>query len=293
MSETLDSIYNQTYGVKNIELIISDDCSSDNTVPIIKTWLKNKTDDFYKVVILESSENKGVVKNCNQAWKNATSNWIKSIAGDDILLPNCLKDNSEIVENKDDLAVLFSLMDGFCVDASGCKIKTRVYPPLYQQRILMKSASEQLAYLSYGDLGAAPSSFINREKLQRIGYADERFKLIEDLPLWYKFAKAGYSLSFLSQKTVLYRMSGDSISNSSSFLLNETFVKDLILIDKLIIIPDLHKIKILLKIRKLLWPRLALLIIFIFGNKRNYLSKKLLSLCLLVKPNGIRRLFEK
>jgi len=43
--ETLDSIYNQTY--PNIELVISDDSSSDNTVELVNEWVsleKNKKD---------------------------------------------------------------------------------------------------------------------------------------------------------------------------------------------------------------------------------------------------------
>ena len=36
IEETLESIFNQTY--QTIELIISDDCSKDNTVQIVEKW---------------------------------------------------------------------------------------------------------------------------------------------------------------------------------------------------------------------------------------------------------------
>ena len=43
----LDSVLNQTY--KNIELIIIDDFSNDNSVTIIENWiLKNKTGVFIR-----------------------------------------------------------------------------------------------------------------------------------------------------------------------------------------------------------------------------------------------------
>ena len=42
--ETLDSIFEQTY--KNIELIITDDGSSDNTVELCREWLTHYGDRF-------------------------------------------------------------------------------------------------------------------------------------------------------------------------------------------------------------------------------------------------------
>ena len=40
LEETLDSIIEQTY--PNIQLIILDDCSSDNSVELINAWIKKK-----------------------------------------------------------------------------------------------------------------------------------------------------------------------------------------------------------------------------------------------------------
>ncbi len=57
LEEQIDSILNQTY--KNIKLIISDDCSTDNTIDILKKY--ESEDSRVKVYIQE--ENLGVVKN--------------------------------------------------------------------------------------------------------------------------------------------------------------------------------------------------------------------------------------
>ena len=43
--ETLDSIYAQTY--PRLELIISDDCSSDQTVDICQKWLSKYKNSFF------------------------------------------------------------------------------------------------------------------------------------------------------------------------------------------------------------------------------------------------------
>lgn len=48
--ETLESVKAQTY--KNIELIISDDYSLDNTVEICKKWITENSDRFVNTKII-------------------------------------------------------------------------------------------------------------------------------------------------------------------------------------------------------------------------------------------------
>ncbi|MGQ7094825.1 glycosyltransferase family 2 protein, partial [Escherichia coli] len=69
IEETLNSVLLQSYGAENIELIITDDCSKDNTVSIIKKWSVYNKNKFYRVVLIENSVNKGVSENCNIGWK--------------------------------------------------------------------------------------------------------------------------------------------------------------------------------------------------------------------------------
>ncbi|AIU87872.1 glycosyltransferase family 2 protein [Pectobacterium versatile] len=285
--ETLDSILAQSYGSENIELIISDDGSKDNTIDVINLWLKNNEFFFKRVKLIANSINSGVPKNCNLAWKAASCDWIKTIAGDDILLSNCLELNMNEVNKKPDVAVIFSLMDGFSVNNLNDKILKISYPPKYQQKILLSSANEQLKYLRYGDISGAPTAFINNKKLVEINYADERMQLIEDLPMWYNFVRSGHKLHFFPEKTVLYRMDGDSITNSKSRLINVNFINDLMKVDTYIINHDLSYKDSFLKFRKYLWPRGALFIARTFNNKYGAVAKIMLSTVLLMKPGSI------
>jgi alpha-1,3-rhamnosyltransferase len=67
--ETLDSIKAQTYD--NIELIISDDYSSDNTVDICREWLSKHKDSFVSVKLITSDKNTGIAPNANRGWYQA------------------------------------------------------------------------------------------------------------------------------------------------------------------------------------------------------------------------------
>ncbi len=48
--EALESIKSQTY--KNIELIISDDCSTDNTIELCKQWISDNGKCFVNCELL-------------------------------------------------------------------------------------------------------------------------------------------------------------------------------------------------------------------------------------------------
>ena len=104
--KTLESIYNQTW--KDIELIIKDDASTDNTVELCRKWIEKNNNRFIRTEILAVSERKGPAANFNRGIRAAKAEWIKPVAGDDALLPNCIQDNMDYVSKHPETKVLFS-----------------------------------------------------------------------------------------------------------------------------------------------------------------------------------------
>jgi glycosyltransferase involved in cell wall biosynthesis len=92
VKETLDSILAQTY--PNIQLIISDDGSTDNTKEIIRTWLKENNSNN-NVVFLDHKINRGITKNLNSGLPYVKGEFIRQIGCDDILLPNAVAITTE------------------------------------------------------------------------------------------------------------------------------------------------------------------------------------------------------
>ena len=60
-----------------------------------------------------------------------------------------------------------------------------------------------------------PLFFCEKAFLEEMGLYDERFRMLEDYPMWLKMTKAGHRLHFVNVPTVSYRISGSSISNSA------------------------------------------------------------------------------
>jgi len=81
--ETLESCKNQTY--KNIELIISDDASKDNTVKLCQNWIEKNKKRFFRTELITTIKNTGIPSNCNRGVRASKGEWVKLIAGDDVL----------------------------------------------------------------------------------------------------------------------------------------------------------------------------------------------------------------
>lgn len=92
IEEALESAINQTYS--NIEIIISDDNSVDNTLQIIKEELDRSTIPFY----IFNHEPKGIGANWNNCIKKANGKYIKFLFQDDILEPTCIEKMVSILE---------------------------------------------------------------------------------------------------------------------------------------------------------------------------------------------------
>ena len=90
IQETIDSVINQTYD--NWELIIVDDCSSDNTDEIVKSIKDDRI--FY----LKNKKNSGAAVSRNKALKMAKGKWIAFLDSDDLWMPQKLEKQVRFME---------------------------------------------------------------------------------------------------------------------------------------------------------------------------------------------------
>ena len=209
--ETLESVKAQSY--KNIELIVSDDCSIDNTIQRCEEWIKLYGDSFINAVVISTKENSGVSCNCNNAISYVKGNWIKFIAGDDLLLPNCIQDNVSFVKDNLEADVVFSDYDYFISKNSSTGFrKSRTCKP--EESFFSKDKAEQLNILLANNPLPSPTEFV-RAKVYKENPYNELFKYMEDTPMWVKLSLAGYEFRYLNKKTVLYRQH-DSLSHGDT-----------------------------------------------------------------------------
>lgn len=85
IKEMLDSLEGQTY--LNMEVILSDDCSNDNTVSIIETWIKKQKRNK-KYILLKNKHNKGLAQNLKSAMSYIHGKYLFLADQDDIWKEN-------------------------------------------------------------------------------------------------------------------------------------------------------------------------------------------------------------
>lgn len=212
IKETLDSVKAQTY--RNIELIVSDDCSTDDTVAICREWIEDNHSLFVRTEIVTTPFNTGIAANGNRAEAACNGEWIKIIAGDDLLLPNCITDCVDYVTSQPETVVLFGRMDVF----GASKEENMRWMSMFNYSLFSLPVDELLYYLLFVDNGIpAPSMFYSRRLFEEYGiHNDERIPLLEDWPKWINISKAGIKMHLLDKAIVKYRLSGISTGIRSS-----------------------------------------------------------------------------
>ncbi len=217
--ETLESIKAQTYPY--LALVISDDCSTDKTVRICKEWVRKNQSRFVSTKILESPVNTGVSANGNRAEAACETKWVKGIAGDDLLLPNCIQDNMDYVAEHPDTVYLFSKIKAFGHSQSKIlEVENALDYSFFD--LTPKQQYEKLIFS--GNYISAPTCFSNREMTEKLGVKnDERIPMLEDYPKWINALKKGVTFHFMDKITIAYRVSENSLTTAS--IPSEKFIR--------------------------------------------------------------------
>jgi len=199
LADAIESILNQTY--ENIELIIINDGSTDDSLSIIKKYAAED-----KRIVNVSRENKGLIKTLNECVQMSKGEYIARMDSDDISLPYRLE-------------MQIKLMVGSCLDVCGChysvinkygKYIDTVYVPLDDNSLLL--------YLIQGVPFAHGAAVIRKGFLEdnELSYGLGGVKYAEDKALWIRIYSLQGKFGNVNEVLFKYREFNQSLSKINS-----------------------------------------------------------------------------
>jgi len=213
IEETIKSALNQSY--KNIEIIITDDCSKDKTLDICNSF-KDK-----RIKIFKNSKNLGLVGNWKECVNKASSKWIKFLFQDDLIEPNCveimidaaLSNNVNFImcdreyifeEGVDDHAIRFY---SNLPKTGNLFNKDTKYTPEETSKIIAP-------YIFKNCLGEPPTILMNKDFYKENDFPNNYFQLIDYIFALNKILKDEFV--FVSKKLLKFRVHNDSTSKKNN-----------------------------------------------------------------------------
>ena len=201
IQRSINSVLNQTY--KNIEVIVIDDASIDNTAEKIKEL------DDDRIKYFKNDSNQGPSNSRNRGIALSTGELIAFQDSDDEWLPNKLeKQVKKILESSDNTAAVYCRMI-FCDYKTGRK-KTENFEVYDFKEYYRDGSSVQTPSMV--------TVLIKKAVLDELGYFDERIKIGEDTELAMRVSKK-YSYAFVDEPLVLVTRNHEQLTkNAGEFI---------------------------------------------------------------------------
>ena len=211
LGEALDSILNQSY--PKIEVIISDDSSSDNTLKIVEDFCKKAN---FPVRVKEHKPC-GIGANWNNCVKHAEGKYIKFLFQDDILEPECVEKMTELAESSPvNLAIIYCrklLVGDFTVkQKEGVEKLFTKYKYSSATKILR---SPGLYNKPRNKLGEPTSVLIKKDVFDKVGFFDERLEQSLDYEFWSR-VMVKFEIKSIDETLIKFRVHRGQASNTNS-----------------------------------------------------------------------------
>ena len=202
--QNLDSLKSQTY--TNWELIVADDASPDDSVTIFKKWLQENNIQAKEIF---HSKNTGLATVLNEAIELCSGEYVKLIAADDYLHPECLEKSVRCLEEMGKEYGMVST-DTFCIDENSHPLpdftdfnSLRNVPPSELHETLIK-----------GNRIAAPTVLMRTSVVKETGKYKSEF-LVEDYQRWLLISEK-YFIAYIPEKLTYYRIHSGNISKAKA-----------------------------------------------------------------------------
>jgi len=195
IKKAVESVRSQSY--QNIEIVIVDDGSTDETPEIISEFSKKDS----RIIILTNRTNLGFVKSLNKGVKKAQSKYIARLDDDDIWC------DSKKIEKQ----VEFLEKDKDYVLVGGGMIKTNEKNREIARYLFPEKDKDIRKSILVENLFIHSAVLFRKDAWEKVGGYDEQFGFFADMDLWLKLGRMGKFYNF--QEYFTYYLDKETTGN--------------------------------------------------------------------------------
>jgi glycosyltransferase involved in cell wall biosynthesis len=203
IGEAIDSVLAQTY--PHIEIIVTDDGSTDQTIPIVQTYAASHKD---KLKLVTSPVNTGISSNFNRGLAARTGEFIAWLGGDDLMFPEKIGKQVELLRRRPEVtgcchdAIVFRSEDGKDLG---------LFSELYSGRKGLTEGGIEL-FFNPGYKMLPSTMMIRSASCPSHGF-DERLKFVNDILFDIEVFRQGWC-AVIQEVLGKYRRHGKNITES-------------------------------------------------------------------------------
>ncbi|NIR47693.1 glycosyltransferase [candidate division KSB1 bacterium] len=197
--QTLRSLQDQSY--ENLEIIIRDDHSEDDTVSKIRDSIAN--DPRCKLFVNE--KNLGIVHNWNRCLRDAHGDYICIFHGDDIYDKDIIAKEVHVLNNAQNVGIVFAA--GTFVNEKDVVIQPWELPPTMARNDTYALADLLPTFLVTGNFLICPTAMTRREVYNQFGMYNDCYTLGQDLDMWLRILAGSWETAIIEEPLIKYRVS--------------------------------------------------------------------------------------
>lgn len=237
VQNAIESVVNQSYGFENIQLIVIDDCSKDNTPAILKDLAET-----YHFTLFLNKQNLGISTNKNRAIEMAEGKYLCGLASDDYWAYDKIAKQVSFMEANTNIVAC---------GTNALRVDEYNVPLDEKQQRFTAPASYGFADIIMRNYRITTLTVMLRRRIfQEVGLYDGRYK-IEDYYMWMKLTAKGYRIHVMGEMLGFYRIHGINTHKNGYFMFLE--------VKKIIDLYQHHSLyrKAMRKLKRIYFPAIA------------------------------------
>ena len=197
IGDTIRSVLEQTH--KNLEILVFDDGSTDDTQTIVEGFDDNRLKYF------RNAKNLGPKGNWDQCLARATGKYYKLLPHDDLLPSDTVAAQVEILEKDQDRIIALVFGQREVITSSGKILMARKPLGKNSRKISAKQLINRCVASGGNIIGEPGNGLIRREVLDQVGPYDDSHPYTIDMNFWFRILQYGCGY-YMAQVTSSFRV---------------------------------------------------------------------------------------